>query len=176
MAFSQTSLTAVALGVAAFFVFSTLLGKLLAGKSKQHPPGPKPLPLIGNLHQVPKSLQWFHYYNWSKVHGPVMFLNLAGQPFVILSTVNAAQDLLSQRSAQYSDRPRMVMAGELVTKGMQILLRPYDAQYRLHQRMEAPLLNKRASECYRALQEMESRQLLIDALSKWIRVARLTLC
>lgn len=47
---------------------------------------------------------------------------------------------------------------------MHMLLRPYDATYRLHQRMEAPLLNVRASNCYRPLQELESRQLLFDIL------------
>lgn len=94
------------------------------------PPGPKPLPLIGNLHQVPKSLQWFHFYHWSRQYGPVMHLSMAGQPLVLLSTNQTAQDLLSRRSAQYSDRPRMVMSGELVTKGMHMLLRPYDAQYK----------------------------------------------
>ncbi|KAK8080937.1 cytochrome P450 [Apiospora hydei] len=127
-------------------------------------PGPKPLPLVGNLHQVPKSLQWLHFYRWSREYGPVMHLSMAGQSLVILSTNQAAQDLLSRRSAQYSDRPRMVMSGELVTKGMHMLLRQYDAQYKLHQRMEAPLLNMKASNCYRPVQEMESRQLLFDII------------
>ncbi|KAK8033674.1 cytochrome P450 [Apiospora marii] len=93
------------------------------------PPGPKPLPLIGNLHQVPKSLQWLHFYHWSRQYGPIMHLSMAGQSLVLLSTNQTAQDLLARRSAQYSDRPRMVMAGELVTRGMHMLLRPYDAQY-----------------------------------------------
>lgn len=73
------------------------------------PPGPKPLPLIGNLHQLPKTRQWYEFYQWSKEYGSVMFLNMAGQPFVVLSSDAAAQDLLSRRGAQYSDRPRMVM-------------------------------------------------------------------
>ncbi|KAK8060686.1 hypothetical protein PG996_010616 [Apiospora saccharicola] len=128
------------------------------------PPGPKPLPLIGNLHQVPKSLQWFHFYHWSREHGPIMHLSMAGQSLILLSTNQTAQDLLSRRSAHYSDRPRMVMSGELVTKGMHMLLRPYDAQYKLHQRMQAPLLNMKASNCYRPIQEMESRQLLWDII------------
>ena len=94
------------------------------------PPGPKPLPLIGNLHQMPKNLQWLEFYRWSCEYGPIMHLSMAGQPLILLSTNQAAQDLLSRRSAQYSDRPRMVMAGELVTKGMHMLLRQYDAQYK----------------------------------------------
>lgn len=45
-----------------------------------------------------------------------------------------------------------------------MLLRPYDTSYRLHQRMEAPLLNTRAAQHYQPLQELESRQLIIDIL------------
>jgi cytochrome P450 len=96
-----------------------------------------------------------------------MHLSMGGQPLVILSTHQAAHDLLSKRSARYSDRPRMVMAGELVTKGMHMLLRPYDERYRLHQRMEAPLLNLRSASAYRPLQDIESRQLLFDVLHEY---------
>ncbi|KAH9886422.1 putative cytochrome P450 [Xylariomycetidae sp. FL2044] len=128
------------------------------------PPGPKPLPLIGNLHQLPKSLPWLELYHMSKQHGPIMHLNMAGQPLIVLSSNRAAQDLLSRRGGRYSERPRMVMSGELVTKGMHMLLRPYDAAYKLHQRMEAPLLMIQAARCYQPIQDLESRQLLWDVL------------
>ncbi|KAI1338418.1 putative cytochrome P450 [Xylariaceae sp. FL0016] len=153
-----------------------LLVLLAAGRLVQHllktgnalglPPGPKPAPIIGNLFQVPKSLQWFHFYHWSKNHGPIMHLSMAGQPLIILSTNEAVQELMNRRGAQYSDRPRLVMAGELVTKGMHMLLRPYDERYRLHQRMEAPLLNPRAANCYRPIQDLESKQLLFDIFAE----------
>ena len=96
-----------------------------------------------------------------------MYLDMAGQPMIVLSSNQAAQDLLSRRGARYSDRPRMVMSGELVTKGMHMLLRPYDEQYKLHQRMEAPLLTVRAASTYRPLQDLESKQLLFDVLDEW---------
>ncbi|RDW91754.1 hypothetical protein BP5796_01148 [Coleophoma crateriformis] len=94
---------------------------------------------------------------------------MAGQSVVILSTTQAATDLLNRRSAQYSDRPRLVVAGELVTKGLHMLLRPYNARYRLHQRMGSPLLNFRASNTYRPLQDLESKQLLFDLLTGYDR-------
>ncbi|KAL4906223.1 hypothetical protein BDW74DRAFT_190243 [Aspergillus multicolor] len=154
------------------FIFSSLLiARLLIslsrGSSSPLPPGPKPLPLIGNIHQLPKSLQWLHLYHWSKKYGPIMHLSMGGKPLIILSTHQAAHDLLNKRSSRYSDRPRMVMAGELVTKNMHMLLRPYDERYRLHQRMEAPLLTLKAASGYRPLQDIESRQLLFDVLRGW---------
>lgn len=56
--------------------------------------------------------------------------------------------------------------GDIVTRGMHMLLRPYDAAYRLHQRMQAPLLNVRAAKCYQPLQDIESKQLLVNVLAE----------
>lgn len=155
------------LGILGAFVVARLILSAVQRPSQALPPGPKPAPLIGNLHQVPKRLQWLHLYHWSKKYGPVMHLSMAGQPLIILSTHQAAHDLLNKRSARYSDRPRMVMAGELVTKNMHMLLRPYDERYRVHQRMEAPLLTLRSASSYRGLQAIESQQLLFDVLGEW---------
>lgn len=88
------------------------LGRVLLNGSTSSaglPPGPKPIPFVGNLHQLAHSRQWLQFYEWSKKYGPVMYLNMAGQPFVVLSSDKAAQDLLSRRGSQYSDRPRRVM-------------------------------------------------------------------
>lgn len=154
-------------GLLGGLIIARLIMTLARRRSQPLPPGPKPLPLIGNIHQLPKSLPWLHLYHWSKEYGPVMHLSMAGQSLVVLSTQKAAHDLLSKRSARYSDRPRMVMAGELVARGMHLLLRPYDDRYRLHQRMEAPLLALRAASSYRPLQDIESKQLLFDVLGEW---------
>ena len=127
-------------GFITYYVLFTLIAIIIARRliikrpSLRLPPGPKPLPLIGNIHQLPKTFRWLELYNWSKKHGPVMYLSMGGQPLIVLSTHQAAHDLLNRRSARYSDRPRMVMAGELVTKGMHMLLRPYNSQYKLHQK------------------------------------------
>ncbi|KAI7239248.1 hypothetical protein KC330_g2067 [Hortaea werneckii] len=132
---------------------------------KQLPPGPQGLPIIGNALQMPKRQPWLEFYRMSREYGPVMYMNLAGQSAIILSTHQAAYDLLSARSVIYSDRPRVVMAGELACKGMHTLLRPYDARYKLHQRMATPFLNPSAANRYRPLQELESRHLLFDLLN-----------
>lgn len=155
------------LGALGAIVIARLVLSLFKRPSLPLPPGPKPVPLIGNIHQLPKSLQWLELYHWSKKYGPIMHLSMAGQPLIILSTHQAAHDLLNRRSSRYSDRPRLVMAGELVTKGMHMLLRPYNGQYRLHQKMEAPLLTLRAASNYRPLQDLESQQLLWDVLGEW---------
>jgi hypothetical protein len=71
------------------------------------PPGPKPLPIIGNVHQAPKSYGWRTYREWSKQYGPIVHINMLGQPVIILSTSEVARDLLAKRGAIFSDRPRL---------------------------------------------------------------------
>lgn len=61
------------------------------------PPGPPRLPIIGNVHQVPKAHTILQYYAWSKIYGPVMHLNILGQSIIILSTTKAAHELLAKR-------------------------------------------------------------------------------
>lgn len=35
----------------------------------RYPPGPKPLPILGNLFDVPKESSWLKYTEWSKTYG-----------------------------------------------------------------------------------------------------------
>lgn len=33
------------------------------------PPGPRPLPFIGNVFDIPKEAQWFTYDKWAAIYG-----------------------------------------------------------------------------------------------------------
>ncbi|KAJ7106249.1 cytochrome P450 [Mycena epipterygia] len=50
------------------------------------PPGPRKLPLVGNLLDVPASFEWEKYMEWSKEYNSdIIHLNLAGQSVIVLS-------------------------------------------------------------------------------------------
>lgn len=57
-----------------------------------------------------------------------------------------------------------VMAQELTCKSKHIMFKPFDDDFLLHQRLEAPVLSPRASACYTAIQNLESKQLLKNLL------------
>ena len=57
-------------------------------------------------------------------------LTLLGQRWVILNSLEAAVDLLDKKSAIYSDRPTMPMAGELMGWSQALILSPYGDRFR----------------------------------------------
>ncbi|KAK0662076.1 putative cytochrome P450 E-class, group I [Cercophora samala] len=157
--------TAVALlATLLFFVKSITSKKPSKFSSLPLPPGPPTLPILGNVHQAPKTHPWLQFHAWAKTYGPVLHLNMAGQSVVVLSTNKAAHDLLAKQGATFSDRPHFVVAGELALQGMHMLLRPYDHRFKLHQKLETPVLSEKAAKAYVAIQDLESKQLLSDLL------------
>jgi hypothetical protein len=68
-------------------------------------PGPKGLPVIGSVHELPERNSWMKFHEWGLKYGPIYQCNLAGVNHVWITRDEVAHDLLSKRSAIYSDRP-----------------------------------------------------------------------
>ena len=90
--------------------------------------GPKALPVVGNLYQVPRVDAFKTYAEWARTYGlpvqlrlsikmlivvstgPIVHFSVFGRHFVLLNTHNVILDLLEKRSVIYSSKPRMVGA------------------------------------------------------------------
>jgi hypothetical protein len=55
-----------------------------------------------------------------------MYLDGAGQPIVVCNSLKSAFELLERRSANYSDRPRLIMAQEILNGGLLFPLMNHD--------------------------------------------------
>ncbi|KAI0088548.1 cytochrome P450 [Irpex rosettiformis] len=135
----------VLVGVATWTVFSSL-------RRRHSPPGPPQLPIIGNVHQVPTQMPWIKFTEWSKQYGPIFSLNLLGQQVIVLNTHKAAGDLFDRRSNIYSDRPRLIMAGEILTGGIFMVFARYSDVWRKMRRASHESFNPRAVEKYLPIQ------------------------
>ncbi|ETS76797.1 hypothetical protein PFICI_12184 [Pestalotiopsis fici W106-1] len=68
-------------------------------------PGPKGLPLVGRIHDVPAEKTWLKFYEWSREYGPIYQQSMFGSIHVWITSEEIAHELLSKRAATYSDRP-----------------------------------------------------------------------
>ncbi|KAK2975527.1 hypothetical protein RJ640_000977 [Escallonia rubra] len=94
----------IALGLLfALTLIQGLLSLTKGSKSKNLPPGPTPLPIIGNLHklgdQPHQSLA-----ELAKIHGPIMSLKLGRVTTVVISSSATAKEVLQKQDLAFSSR------------------------------------------------------------------------
>ncbi|XP_063771234.1 cytochrome P450 2K6-like isoform X1 [Pseudophryne corroboree] len=82
--------------------------------SKNFPPGPKPLPIIGNLHMIDKNKPINTCFEMSKKYGPVFCLHLGLLKMVVLSGYDTIKDALINHAEEFSDRPVAPITFKLV--------------------------------------------------------------
>ncbi|OTA60842.1 cytochrome P450 [Hypoxylon sp. EC38] len=85
-------------------------------------PGPKSLPIIGRVHDVPAESTWLKFYEWSKEYGPIYQTEMFGTVHVWISSEQVANDLLARRAAYYSDRPLIPNLPDNKTSGHYLAL------------------------------------------------------
>ncbi|OCH88112.1 cytochrome P450 [Obba rivulosa] len=123
------------------------------------PPGPKPLPFIGNALDVPVTLPWRTYAQWAKRYGDIVHLRIFGQPVIILNTIGPVLDLLDKRSSNYSDR----FLSEIVALSgwdWNFVMIRYGPYWRRHRRAFNQYLNQAVVGTYDPQQYQAARMML----------------
>ncbi|RDX53247.1 cytochrome P450 [Lentinus brumalis] len=139
MAYTPTLLDAAAILVAVI-----LLNRFFAKKpAGPLPPGPKGLPLIGNLLDMPPSHEWKTFAQWGERWGDIVSVSMLGHPYVILNSAKHAVDMLEKKSSIYSSRPTIPVGGELVGWNRTLALLPYGNQFREYRRLLSQLIGTR---------------------------------
>ncbi|KAF1348093.1 cytochrome P450 [Delphinella strobiligena] len=124
------------------------------------PPGPPGEPILGNLRIVPTDNPELTYAKWSKEYNSdVLYVNILGQPVVILNSVQAAIDLLDKRGSNYCDRPRFVLFEVMGWNATLTFLR-WGPHFRLHRKVLQRAFTPTSCLSYRALQERETHTML----------------
>ncbi|KAJ7578116.1 cytochrome P450 [Mycena floridula] len=130
-----------------------------------YPPGPTPRFLVGNVADVPKTRSWLKFTEWMPTYGPVMHFRIFNQHILVLNTVEAANELLSHRSALYSDRPSFPMADLMGWTRSSFGLSNYGEQWRKCRRLAQQFLKADSAEFYGPIQSRKVHDLLRAFLS-----------
>jgi len=163
------------LSMIGLFLFLSFLVALKAFRDHRkrgglpYPPGPRPLPIIGNLLDIPTKYSWLVYTRLAKKHGDVMSFHVLGRVVIILGSTKATKDLLEKRGHIFSDRP-VIPIFEMMDVSWSLLLAAYGDPWRLRRKIAERGFRPASLATFRVLQETRARVLaarLLESPQEW---------
>ncbi|CAJ2636927.1 unnamed protein product [Trifolium pratense] len=143
-----------------FLIFTLILFHPKHQHNKKHPPGPKPLPIIGNLHILGK-LPHRTLQSLAKKHGSIMSLKLGKIPTIIVSSPKSAEQFLKTHDNIFASRPKLQVSEHMFYGGKGLGLAPYGAYWRNMKKLcTLHLLSGSKVEMFAPLRSEEVRMLL----------------
>ncbi|KIM50598.1 hypothetical protein SCLCIDRAFT_1225241, partial [Scleroderma citrinum Foug A] len=130
------------------------------------PPGPTPLPILGNLFDLGKERPELTYAEWGKKFGDIMHVHIFGQHLIILNSSKVAVEMLDKKSIKYSDRPILPFVGDLLGCKHSLPLLSYGETLRETRKRFHRIIGTRAAvEEFNDIQSMEIHKFLKRALA-----------
>ncbi|KAI0833218.1 CyP450 monooxygenase [Trametes gibbosa] len=130
-----------------------------SGRKLPLPPGPPGLPIIGNALDMPPKLLGPDYRLLNEKYGDLVYLNVVGQPILVVGSLEIAVDLLEKRSSIYSGRatsPIVQMGGfDWILSSLQ-----YGLWWRRNRRAFHQFFNPNAVTQFRPVQRTQIHQFL----------------
>ncbi|KAG2581893.1 zealexin A1 synthase-like [Panicum virgatum] len=125
------------------------------------PPGPWQLPIIGSLHHMIGKLPHHAMRDLARRHGPLMLLQLGEVPTLVVSSREAAREVMRTHDAVFATRPMSPTMRALTDGGRGIIMAPYGAHWRQLRRITiTKLLSARRVNSFRAVREEEAAAML----------------
>ncbi|KAM5289160.1 uncharacterized protein ACOB6Z_001517 [Ctenodactylus gundi] len=135
------ALMSVAMAVAVFLLLVDLMHRRQRWAAR-YPPGPVPLPGLGNLLQVDFYNLPYSFFKLRYRFGDVFSLQLAWTPVVVLNGLTAMREVLVTHSEDTSDRPQMPIFEHLGSKPKSpgVIMAPYGSMWREQRRFSVSTL------------------------------------
>ncbi|OOF98704.1 hypothetical protein ASPCADRAFT_2139 [Aspergillus carbonarius ITEM 5010] len=102
---------------------------------------------------------------WHHDHGALVTLRFGPQLAISVGSFDIAQELLAKRGAIYSSRPRYIIASERMTAGFNSTIMPYGKKWQNQHRIMNSMLDSGMVHRYHVLDDMESKQTLVELLA-----------
>ncbi|NWX19549.1 CP2K6 protein, partial [Aegotheles bennettii] len=105
----------VPVGLLFILVLLLILKRQHAWKSharENFPPGPRPLPIIGNLHIMDLKRPYLTMLELSKIYGPVFSIQMGLRKMVVLSGYDTVKEALVNQADAFAGRPKIPITEE----------------------------------------------------------------
>ena len=128
----ESTLTVQAAGAS---LIGYLLYKALTGGNKRQlplPPGPKGLPMLGNLADLPPAgiPEHDHWIQHKDKYGPISSITAMGSTLVIIHDKSMAMELMEKRGSKHSGRLQSKFAMEMIGWRDLAIGQQYDRSFR----------------------------------------------
>ncbi|MBA0740503.1 hypothetical protein Gogos_013699 [Gossypium gossypioides] len=126
-----STLLAVAVTLVFFFQALTWTRR---GKNKRLPPGPKGLPIIGNLLMIGNNPH-HDFQRLAQKYGPIMHLRLGLKPVIVVSSAEAAELFLKTHDLVFASRPPHEGSKLICYNQQNLVFSPYGSYWRNMRKM-----------------------------------------
>ncbi|XP_077187152.1 cytochrome P450 2K4-like isoform X2 [Paroedura picta] len=89
-------------------------GAFWNGSSQNVPPGPRPFPLIGNLHLIDLKKPQQTICKLSKQYGPVFSIHLGSQKIIVITGYETVKEALVNQAEAFAERPSVPIVDEIL--------------------------------------------------------------
>uniref|UniRef100_A0A0E0QWV3 Cytochrome P450 n=1 Tax=Oryza rufipogon TaxID=4529 RepID=A0A0E0QWV3_ORYRU len=125
------------------------------------PPCPWQLPIMGSIHHLIGDLPHRSLRDLSRRYGPVMLLKFGQVPFIIVSSPEAAKDIMKTHDSIFATRPQSEIMKIITKRGQGLVFAPYDDQWRqLRKICIRELLCAKRVQSFCAIREEEAARLV----------------
>ncbi|KAM0063805.1 putative premnaspirodiene oxygenase [Helianthus debilis subsp. tardiflorus] len=125
------------------------------------PPGPRKLPLIGNILDVAGPLPHHTLGNLAKKYGPLMHLQLGENSTIIASSAETAKEVMKTHDINFANRPFLLASYIISYKSTNIMFSPYGDYWRqLRKICNTELLSSKHVQALRPIREQEVSNLI----------------
>lgn len=144
------------LSAIAVSIFTLLLAyKLYQRLRFKRPPGPRPLPIVGNLYDI-KPVRFRCFAEWAQEYGPIISVWFGSTLNVIVSNSELAREVLKEKDQQLADRHRSRSAAKFSRDGQDLIWADYGPHYvKVRKMCNLELFTPKRLEALRPIREDE---------------------